>query len=552
MLSSLHIENYILLDSLDVQFPEGLIIISGSTGAGKSVILGALGLIEGAKADATALRDSGKNCVIEAEFTNISIDKDILEENDVETEGDSLTIRRVIMPTGRSRAFINDCPVPVTVLSELSPSLFDIHSQHQNLLLSSKSFSLKTVDAYSGNEGLLNQCKSLFSRLGSLEKELKDTEAKLRKINQDSDYNDAQLQALKAADLKEGEIEALETELSQLSNAEEIKAALYSATEAFTPTNDSAGIITSIKDALRNLEKIIQYCPTLEPLIERLQSAKYELEDISAEVESLNENIALNAERLQWVDERLGLLYGLLRRYSVETIGELIAIRDELAGNAFSKEDLEEKIALLLSDINTARKEYETLCDKLHSKRVSASGKLSALIESKLQALEMGSARFKVDIRKVAESATGIDEAVFLFSATGSDTLVDAAKKASGGELSRIMLAIKSILAEYSSLPTIIFDEIDTGISGSVADKTGSMICSMGEKMQVFAITHLPQVAAKGRAHYLVQKTDDKNPVTTMTLIEGEARLREIARMLSGSTITPEALANAKTLLVSI
>lgn len=550
MLSELHIENYILLDSLDVTFPEGLIIISGSTGAGKSVILGALGMLSGGKADAASLRDPSRNCVIEATFTGVP-DADLatfFEENGVEPAGGEVVIRRVIMPTGRSRAFVNDCPVSVTELPGLCENLFDIHSQHQNLQLASKGFSLNVVDAFAGNEPLVQKCRKAFSRLGSLRSELAEAEEKLRKITLESDYNNAQFEALTAAALKEGELEELETELAQLSNAEDIKSALYSATEAFEPTSDASGVLSMLKDATRSLEKISQYCPSLEGLIERLQGAKYEIEDISSELSSLNDSISLSAERLEWVDQRLGVLYGLLRKYGVESVSELIALRDSLSGGAMSEEELVERIAFLKKEIEAAQAELDQICAELTSSRKKASAKLSGLIEDKLHLLEMASARFEVEVRKAAPSPVGADEIAFMFSATGS-ALVEASKKASGGELSRIMLAIKSIMADCASLPTIIFDEIDTGISGSVADKMGTMICQMGLKMQVFAITHLPQVAAKGRAHYLVSKSGTDNPVTTMTLIEGEDRISEIARMLSGSRITPEALANARTLL---
>lgn len=557
MLRRLHVNNYVLIDSLDIGFPEGLVIITGQTGAGKSILLGALGLVLGAKADASAIGENGGNCVVEAEFsadfTSAGL-KDIIEENDIDISDGTLVIRRVVNSTGRSRSFVNDSPVTVQVLSALAAHLVDIHSQHQTLLLSDRLFRLSALDMYAGNRQLLEEYRKTYSEYQHLKAELSGLEESLRKARAEKSYNEARYEQLESASLRKGELEELEAEQKQLANAEEIKENLCGAESLFSGDEEEGrgpGIDSMLKDMERYLDRVSRFIPDAASLAGRVSSCRIELDDIISEVSDINSRSEVSPERLQTVDDRISLLYGLMQKFSCSSADELISCRDSLKALVTDTAVLEEKRSALSASMETVSSRLRELASALHESRVKAAAPFAAAITSSLHFLELPAAVFEVGISRSDLSANGEDTVDFLFSSTGRSP-VDISRCASGGEMSRIMLALKSMMAGYMAMPTMIFDEIDTGVSGSVADKMGSMICSMGKDMQVFAITHLPQVAAKGDAHYLVSKETDpgtSRTVSSIRRISGRERVLEIARMLSGSVLTDAAIGNAEALL---
>ena len=548
MLSGLHVSNYILIDSLDITFPEGLIIITGETGAGKSILLGALSLVLGAKADTSIVGPHADNCVVEASF---AIGKDealqrILRENDIPDDDGMLVLRRVVAQSGRSRCFAGDEPVSVAVLQELSARLVDIHSQHQTLLLSNERFRLEALDLKAGCKELHARCAESWSQLQNARRALETLRSERDTLLRERDYNAAQFEQLSRAGLRDGEMEELEAEQHQLAHAEEIKETLCAA-EALFGGEDQNG--PSLSQRLREAEKLLdkagRFVPSLTPLVERMESARLELDDIEAEIDAANSKTEVSPERLTWVEDRLGVLYGLMKKHSAATLQELIAQRDRLEGLLQEADNLDEREQELEKAVADAQKAYDSLADELHRKRQEAAGPFADELQRQLRELELDHAVFQVSLESVAAGPSGKDRVDFLFSASGQ-RLSDVAKSASGGELSRIMLSLKAMMARHTQMPTLVFDEIDTGVSGSAADKMGSLVCRMGSHMQVFAITHLPQVAAKGQAHYLVSKKED---VTSIRQLDREGRVREIARMLSGATVTEAAIANAKSLL---
>ena len=555
MLRKLTVRNYVLIDSLETEFPEGLVIITGQTGAGKSILLGALSLLLGAKADASMIGESSDNCVVEGEFEVPDEEgtlKTMLEDSDVDWDGGHLTIRRVVNPTGRSRSFVNDSPVSVQLLSSLSSGLIDIHSQHQTMLLSDRHFQMSLLDHFAGDGKLLDDYRTLYRSYNALRSEIERLESSMEKARADYDFNVSRLEKLTAANLRAGELEELEMEQKQLANAEEIKEGLCAAENLLgaVPSGDGTTSVTSIlREAARHLDKISSYVPAASSLSERLDSARLELEDILSELSDLNSDTDVSDGRLAEVEERLSLLYSLLRSYSCSTEADLIAERDALSaavsGMAVSDERLDElKRALDKSD-----RELAQAARALSAARHEAAGKLSDAIRDSVRSMELPSAEFRIVLTPSARNQEGADAVQYEFSSTGKN-LTDVSKCASGGEMSRIMLALKSIMARYANMPAMIFDEIDTGVSGSVADKMGSVICSMGCFMQVFAITHLPQVAAKGSAHYAVTKTvKDGRTVSEIKRLSDDQRVLEIARMLSGAVLSDAAVANAKALL---
>ena len=557
MLTALQVRNYVLIDSLEIDFPEGLIIITGQTGAGKSILLGALSLVMGAKADASMVSEGADNCVVEAEFeTADKTLQNVLEENEVEWEEGHITIRRVVNRSGRSRAFVNDCPVPVTLLQEISSVLIDIHSQHQTLLLSDKSFQLDILDHYAGTMPQREQCASLWKTLGALKTELRTLEERIARQISEKEYNEAQYRQLEAAALREGELAELEDEQKQLANAEEIKTSLSAVEELFTAASSGGEIMSidaSLKEASKLLLKAGRYVPAVSELAERVDSCRHELDDILSDAVSINSGIDLSQSRLEEVENRMSLIYSLMQKHSCSDVSELIALRDSLSESLADTAILEEKREAVLRKIAEVETELNTVADSIHSARMAASGAFADAISVSIRDMELPYAIFDVELSKVPVSSTGCDAVVFKFSSTGRNA-VDVAKCASGGEMSRIMLALKAMMARYANMPTMIFDEIDTGVSGSVADRMGSVICQMGSFMQVFAITHLPQVAAKGTAHYLVSKDIDpqtSKAVSTIVRLSDSERVMEVARMLSGSVLTDAAIANAKSLLNS-
>ena len=557
MLTRLQVRNYVLIDSLDVDFPEGLIIITGQTGAGKSILLGALSLIMGAKADAGMISDGADNCVVEAEFDVDPSDAPLkaeLEENDVEWDEGHLIVRRVVNRSGRSRAFVNDSPVSVQVLQSISSRLVDIHSQHQTLLLSDRQFQLDILDHYAGNTALRDQCADLWRRMAKIKADLAALDAKISSISSERDYTEARFRQLEEAGLREGELLELEEEQKQLANAEEIKTCLSYTEELFCPTSGDASSLDSIlKEASRQLSKAGRFITSVQELSERVDSCRRELDDILSDVSSANSRVDVSESRLEIVESRMSLIYSLMQKFSCRDEAELIAQRESLSEQLFDSTQLEEKRSQMQSQLDALTAEHTDVADRLNASRMEASASFAESIQNSIRDMELPYSVFEVEILPAPLSAAGRDSVAFRFSSTGKNP-VDVAKCASGGEMSRIMLALKAMMARYANMPTMIFDEIDTGVSGSVADRMGSVICAMGEYMQVFAITHLPQVAAKGSAHYLVSKYID--PATSLAeskieRLSDEQRVLEVARMLSGSVLTDEAVANAKSLLRS-
>ncbi len=552
MLRSLHVRNYILIDSLDISFPEGLVIITGQTGAGKSILLGALSLLFGVKTDASMISEGASSCVVEAEFDAASeAVSGLLSAEEIETEGDTLVIRRVIAPSGRSRSFVNDCPVQTGLLQRLSPMLIDIHSQHRSLLLSDRGFQLSVLDRFALNADRLTECRRLWGALRSVRGDLSSLKEQLSRLDADRDYNAAQLKQLEDAKLSVGELEALEEEHRSLANAEQILESLSAASRELSPEGDEApGVVAPLKDAGRQLERISTFLPEIAELVSRLESARLEIEDVNSEIETRISSVNLSPARLEAVEERMSLLYSLLKKHGCDTMEELIAKRDSFAGAVEGPSSLEDRIKELEMQEKTLSVSYGKVCAELSEARRNAAPNLAASILKSLRFLELERAGFEVRVEEGPSSADGADRVSFLFSSTGREPM-ELSKVASGGEMSRIMLCLKAEMAGFSGMPTMIFDEIDTGVSGSVADRMGQMICDMGRSMQVFSITHLPQVAAKGDAHYVVTKevTPQGRTVSSIHRVEGRERVAEIARLLSGATISEAAIANAEALL---
>ena len=538
MLTRLHVKNYVLIDSLEIEFPEGLVIITGQTGAGKSILMGALGLLMGSKADASMLSEGAENCVVEAEFDFEPDDEALisaLNENDIEWDDLHLIIRRTVNRSGRSRAFVNDSPVSVQILQEISSHLVDVHSQHQTLLLSDKRFQLDILDYFAGTQSLREACLTYWSRLAALKNDMKEIDARIARLAGEKEYNEAQYAQLEAASLREGELSELEEEQKQLANAEEIKMCLCGVEELFSS-------IPSLREAEKLLSKVGRYVPAVSSLSDRVEECRRELDDILADVVQINSRTELSQERLEEVEERMSLIYGLLRKHDCADEAELIELRDRLSDSLYDSTNLEEKRAELADEIASVETGLK-----------DAAVPFAESMTQSVRNLELPYAVFETELLPVPVGPLGSDSVQFRFSATGRNA-VEVARCASGGELSRIMLALKAMKARYANMPTMVFDEIDTGVSGSVADKMGSMICEMGARMQVFAITHLPQVAAKGNAHYVVSKDIDpvtSKAVTTIKKLSHEERVMEVARMLSGSVLTEAAIANARDLLMS-
>ena len=557
MLSRLQVRNYVLIDSLEIDFPEGLIIITGQTGAGKSILLGALGLVMGSKADAGMLSEGADNCVVEAEFDADPEDvalREVLEDNDVEWEDGHLIVRRVVNRSGRSRAFVNDSPVPVQILQDIASKLVDIHSQHQTLLLSDRNFQLGILDYFAGASEKRAECEELWHRLTKMKSELASLDARIARLAGEKDYNEAQFRQLEEARLRVGELAELDEEQKQLANAEEIKSGLCHVEELFTASSSEGEVLSmdaSLKEADRILSRLGRYIPATSSLAERVASCRLELDDILSEISDINMRTEVSEARLEEVENRMSMIYGLMQKHGCADEAELIELRDRLSESLFDSTQLEEKRDALIRSIDDAEASIASAADALHEMRAKAAGPFAESMTGSIRSLELPYAVFEVELLPVSLCASGRDSVQFRFSASGRNA-VDVAKCASGGEMSRIMLALKAMRARFAKMPTMIFDEIDTGVSGSVADKMGSMICEMGKFMQVFAITHLPQVAAKGSAHYLVSKDMDPSTasaVTTIKKLSDGQRVLEVARMLSGSVLTDAAIANAESLL---
>ncbi len=537
MLTRLSISNYALISSLDITFPDGLIIITGETGAGKSILLGALSLILGKRADTSVFSDPDRNCVVEAEF------------RDGRT-GEEYILRRVITPAGRSRSFLNDEPVTLADLSAISSRIIDIHEQHQHLLLTDPDFRLGVIDHFAGTAPLLEEYRKVYSACEVKEHEAESLAEAIAGAERDAEYRQFQLSKLQEARLVPGEMEALEAEQKALAHAEDIRGGLEAAYGALNPQELS--VVQQLKDAASRLMRYVSYNPALQPLADRLESCRIEVSDIEREIEEAASGITVSPERLQEVEDRMSLLYSLERKYGCDSVEALIGLRDSLNASLSGVGEQQERLEAVRKELEVLDGQRRKLAEELSRRRKDACGALSAELQADIRSLEMPHAVFQASVSsRDTLTVSGGDTLDFLFSANGSATLRDISKVASGGELSRVMLSLKGLLARYTSLPTMIFDEIDTGVSGRIADKMGDMIGRMGERMQIFAITHLPQIASKRGAHYLVYKDfgQDGKACTGIRRLGEEERVMEVARMLSGSELTAAAVENARVLL---
>ncbi|CAL2083662.1 DNA repair protein RecN [Tenacibaculum sp. 190524A05c] len=549
MLHHLSIQNYALIDELSINFSDGLSIITGETGSGKSILLGALGLVLGNRADLSSLKNNESKCIIEAEFDLTAYALQVFfEKNDLDYE-DKTIIRREILPSGKSRAFVNDTPVILSVLGELKSKLVDIHSQHQTLQLSDSLFQFSVIDALAKNDKRVASYKRGLRKYNLLAKELRALQENQENENQQYEYNLHLFKELEEADFQENEQQDLEAKLDVLNNVEDIKTSLSEALQITTSEEVGAqNLLYSLENAL---QKISTFSKEYEDLYNRVASIKIELDDVAAELERSNESIEFNPNELEIVNERLQLMYSLQKKHQVGSLEELVVIHQQLAEKVGGVENASEIIDKKQQEVNDVAKKLDEVALLISNQRNKAIPKLKKELEFLLSELGMPNARFSIEI-KPSENylSNGKDELVFLFSANKGGNFGELKKVASGGELSRIMLSIKKILSENTKLPTIIFDEIDTGVSGEVSNKIAYIMQEMSKYMQVIAITHLPQIASKGQAHYKVFK-EDKNGKTAsnLKLLSNDERVVEIAEMLSGKDISESALTHAKELL---
>lgn len=549
MLQSINIQNYALINELEIDFNKGLNIITGETGAGKSILMGALSLILGQRADTSVLKDKSKKCFVEARFLVKDYNvKSFFNENELDYE-DLTIIRREITDNGKSRAFINDTPVNLNVLKDFSSYLIDIHSQHQSLLLGDDNFQLSLVDSFANHHNLLNEYSENFNTYHNLANEYQKLLDNADKAKSDLDYYQFQYDQLEALKLNENEQEELEKELEQLNHAEEIKQNLSNTN--FLLTGEDISIINNLKQAKNAIQSISKYLKEGEDLTNRLESAYIELQDIDNEIETINEKIEHDPARIEFIRERLDNIYSLEQKHKVFTIKELLKIKDDLSNKIQSINSYDFETEKLKKQLDELKEELQKQADQISLNR----GKIIPVIENKvieiLQQLGIPNAAFKVEQLKSDEFLpTGKEFIRFLFSANKNVALEELSKVASGGEISRLMLSIKSLIVETKTLPTIIFDEIDTGTSGEIADKMGAIIKTISQKIQVVNITHLPQIASKADYHYLVYKKDNHETTNTyIKLLNKEERINEIAKMLSGEQLTDAAIQNAKVLL---
>lgn len=551
MLLSLYIQNYALIDQLDIKFTSGFSVITGETGAGKSIILGAIGLLLGQRADIKAIKKGANKCIVEAKFyiANYNM-QDFFEENDIEFDSEECIIRREVSASGKSRAFINDTPTSLAQMKLLGEKLIDVHSQHQNLLLNKEGFQLNILDILAQNEKQLANYQAVYQEYKSVCHDLIDFIAQAEKSKQDEDYIRFQLEQLEEANLQEMEQKLLEEEAETLSHAEEIKANLYKAEQIIY--SDEGGILTQSKECLQTLQNISNVYARTQEWVERLSSCYIELKDIAHDIANAQEEIEFNPARLDFVNERLNVIYNLQQKHRVDTVEELITLTQQYREQLNVIASFDDRIA----ELNRRKEELfgivmERAAGLTQTRRKSAKH-IEERMKSLLVPLGMPNVRFAVELTTRKEpDAKGIDSVNFLFSANKNGILQNVASIASGGEIARVMLSLKAMIAGAVKLPTIIFDEIDTGVSGSIAEKMALIMQDMGQQnRQVISITHLPQIAARGTTHYKVYKVDtDTGTNSYIRCLNTEERIQEIANMLSGATLTEAALNNARALL---
>ncbi|MBQ7424297.1 MAG: DNA repair protein RecN [Prevotella sp.] len=558
MITHLHIQNYALIDRLDMEFHEGFSVITGETGAGKSIILGAISLLLGQRADSKAVKNGAARCTIEAHFdlSRYGIEQ-FFADNDIDYDAFDCILRRELSATGKSRAFINDTPVSLAQMKLLGQQLVDIHSQHQNLLLQEEDFQLNVVDVIADDRKLLDQYKQKYNEYRQAERQLADMKAVIEKAANDEDFLRFQLNELTEAHLEEGMQEQLEQEAALLSHAEDIKSALFEADSLLS--NGDHSIIEMLKSATRPLSRIADVYPDIREAVERLESAHVEIKDIAREIGSDASRIDFDPQRLEAVNTQLDTIYSLQKKHHVDTVEALIALHNDMQQQLRQIEGGDESLA---AQEKLVRETYENslaLAKKLSAERQKAAKRIEQEMQQRLVPLGMPNVQFKVEVNTLADKTsqhptltpTGIDAVEYLFTANVGSALQPVSQIASGGEIARVMLALKAMISGTVKLPTIIFDEIDTGVSGKIAEKMGHIMKEMGQQeRQVLSITHLPQIAALGTTHYKVYKEDTKEGTKTyMRLLTHDERITEIAQMLSGSDITEAAISNAKELL---
>jgi DNA repair protein RecN (Recombination protein N) len=551
MLKSLNIKNFVLIDELDIDFEDGFSVITGETGAGKSVILGALALVLGERADSKSIQSGKEKCIIEAVFDVSAYQlKDYFEENDLEYDPAECLLRRELYSSGKSRAFINDTPVQLSLIKMIGDKLIDIHSQHQNLLLADLQFQLNVVDLVAQSQKNLSEYKNVFRKYTSVNESINKLIEKSANARQEEDYIRFQYEELSTLKLQAGEQAELERELEQLTHAEDIKLVLYKV--AGLLNGEESSILGKLKETIAHTEHITTCFSKAEGYCGRLKSAYIELNDIASETNLQKDEIEYDPKRLNIVNERLSTIYSMQQKYKVTTVEELMERCSVFAEKLHSIASFDEEIDVLKQQQQELSDVLVKQAVELSQLRKTAAKNIEKEIVGLMIALGITNTRFEISFsKKEKPSITGLDDVNFLFSANKNETLKPVAQTASGGEISRLMLCIKSIIAGFTSLPTIIFDEIDTGVSGEIADKMAGIMQSLGNKMQVLTITHLPQIAAKGKLHYFVYKEDTeiRTHIRIRQLSTNE-RTEEIARMLSGSKLTPAAIENAKALLL--
>ena len=550
MIKHLYIKNFTLIDCLDIELHPGFSVITGETGAGKSIILGAIALLLGQRADSKAIKQGADKCVIEAHFDLSRYDmQDFFSENDIEYEQSDCIIRRELTSAGKSRAFINDTPVQLSMLKELGERLVDVHSQHQNLLLNKQDFQLSVVDIIAGDEKELSDYQATFKQVQATSKELEQMKADIEQNRQNLDFLQFQFNELSQAGLVEGEQEELEQKSDVMSHSEEIKSALYEADNALSA--EGTGIVGTLRTAISALKGISGVLPDASELSERLDSTYIELKDIAHDISGKLEDIDFDPAELDAVNNRLDRLYDLEKKYHVDTVSELIEKRDTLKQQLGHIENGDEALSELQQRLDQLTAQARKQASSLTKLRTKAARQIEQDMQARLIPLGMPHVRFNIDVAATDLSASGQDKISFLFSANASTPLQPVSQVASGGEIARVMLSLKAMISGAVKLPTIIFDEIDTGVSGKIAEKMAEIMQEMGRsERQVISITHLPQIAALGTTHYRVEKEETaQGTVSRMTMLSPEERIREIAQMLSGSDVSDAAIQNAKQLL---
>jgi DNA repair protein RecN (Recombination protein N) len=551
MISSLHISNYALISSLDIEFHKGFNIITGETGAGKSIILGALSLILGGRADLRTVRDVTKKTVVEAiiDITNHKQINDQLTDSDIDTLENQCILRRELTSKGGSRAFINDTPVTLQMLRSIAVQLIDIHSQHQNLMLADNLYQLSIIDSLANNEELLKQYGEAYSKYRAALREYTQTRDMLNRNQAEAEYLTYQYEQLEELNLKLGEQEQLEHDREILANITQIKGHIGNAIEQLSGTQPVTVAVMHAADEMQHLSEIFE---DAADLADRLQSVKIEIQDIIESINQYDGSLTANPAELDAIEQRLGEIYSLETKHHVDSDDQLIALKEQLKKQLETINNGDEALAILEEKAKKAKKTAVLIARQISSQRIKTATQFASILKERAMPLGMDNIRCEIAMTTGKLTSTGIDNVEFMFAFNKNQPLMPIGKTASGGEISRVILAIKSIIVESMHLPTIIFDEVDTGVSGDIANKMAELMDSISERTQVITITHLPQVAAHGATHFKVYKHDDDNStLTNIQLLNKEEREAELALMLSGSTTNESALATARMLIDS-